>query len=88
LVGDEADGCIGSMMVEAYAGQGIVDVPYESNGTGEFKKAVLKFVATKSRTHIVFLSSFYHMKFDGSLCGPVVDDVLLLSVRNLDRKLI
>ncbi|KAJ4821354.1 hypothetical protein LUZ62_033920 [Rhynchospora pubera] len=87
-VGDAADGCIGSMMVEVYADQGMVDVPYESNGTGGFKKAVLQFVATGNRTRVVFLSSYYHMKFDGSLCGPVVDDVLLLSVRNPGRKVL
>ena len=75
------------MMVEVYAGQGMMDVPYESNGTGGFKKAVLKFVATDNRTRIFFLSSYYHMTFDGSLCGPVIDDVLLLSVRNPGKKL-
>ncbi|XP_078168319.1 BIIDXI-like protein At5g11420 isoform X3 [Carex rostrata] len=87
-VSDAADGCIGSMMVEAYADRGMVDVPYESNGIGGHKKAGLQFVATGNRTRVVFLSNNYHMKFDGSLCGPVIDDVLLLSVRNPGRKLL
>ncbi|KAJ4768630.1 hypothetical protein LUZ62_079005 [Rhynchospora pubera] len=87
-VGDAADGCIGSMMVEVYADRGMVDVPYESNGTGGSKKAVLQFIATGNKTRVVFLSSNYHMKFDGSLCGPVIDDVLLLSVRNPGRKVL
>ncbi|KAJ4768632.1 hypothetical protein LUZ62_079007 [Rhynchospora pubera] len=76
-VGDAGDSCIGYMMVEAYADRGIVRVPYESNGTGGFKKADLQFVATGNTTRVVFLSSNYHMKFDGSLCGPVIDDVML-----------
>lgn len=87
-VGDAADGCIGYMMVDAYVDRRTLQVPYESNGTGGFKKAALKFVATGNRTHVIFLSSNYHMKFDGSLCGPVVDDVLLLSVRNPRRRLL
>ncbi|KAJ4821357.1 hypothetical protein LUZ62_033923 [Rhynchospora pubera] len=76
-VGDAGDSCIGYMMVEAYADRGIVRVPYESNGTGGFKKADLQFVATGNTTRVVFLSSNYHMKVDGSLCGPVIDDVVL-----------
>ncbi|KAJ3704180.1 hypothetical protein LUZ61_007885 [Rhynchospora tenuis] len=87
-VGDAADGCVGYMMVEVYADRGYLKVPYESNGTGGFKKAIMKFVATGNRTRVVFLSSNYHMKFDGSLCGPVIDDVLLLSVRNPGRRLL
>ncbi|KAJ4821356.1 hypothetical protein LUZ62_033922 [Rhynchospora pubera] len=87
-VGDAADGCVGYMMVEVYADPGNLKVPYESNGTGGFKKAILKFVETANRTRVVFLSSNYHMKFDGSLCGPVIDDVLLLSVHNPGRRLL
>ncbi|KAJ4744613.1 hypothetical protein LUZ62_008455 [Rhynchospora pubera] len=88
LVGDAADGCMGPMVVEAFADHGTVKVPYESTGTGGFKKAILRFVATGNRTRVVFLSTYYHMKTDGSLCGPVIDDVLLLSVRNTGRKLL
>lgn len=86
-VGDAADGCIGSMIVDAYAAQKTLKVTYESNGTGGFKKAVLKFLAIGNRTRIAFLSSNYHMMFDGTLCGPVIDDVLLLSIRNPGRRL-
>ncbi|KAJ1688192.1 hypothetical protein LUZ63_019582 [Rhynchospora breviuscula] len=88
LVGDAADGCMGPMVVEAFADHGTVKVPYESKGTGGFKKAVLRFVATGNRTRVVFLSTYYHMKTDGSLCGPVIDDILLLSVRETGRKLL
>jgi hypothetical protein len=29
----------------------------------------------------VFQGTFYHMKPDGTLCGPVVDDASLVGVR-------
>ena len=80
-VGDAANSCEGSMLVEAYAAKGNVKVPYESKGKGGFKRGVLRFTAISERTRVVFLSSYYHSKVDGSLCGPVVDDVVLLSVR-------
>lgn len=80
-VGDAANSCEGSMLVEAYAARGKVSVPYESKGSGGFKRGVLRFTAIAERTRVVFLSSFYHSKTDGSLCGPVVDDVMLVSVR-------
>ncbi|WOK99142.1 hypothetical protein Cni_G07854 [Canna indica] len=80
-VGDAGNGCEGSMVVEAFAARGTVKVPYESKGLGGYKRAVLQFTAIANRTRVVFLSTFYHTKNDGSLCGPVVDDVSLLSVR-------
>lgn len=80
-VGDAANACEGSMVIEAYAAKGTVKVPYKSKGKGGFKRGVLKFTAIAERTRVVFLSSFYHSKTDGSLCGPVIDDVVLVSVR-------
>ncbi|GFZ11827.1 transmembrane protein, putative [Actinidia rufa] len=72
-----------------HQGQGLrshifLGVPYESKGKGGFKQARLRFVAVSDRTRVRFLSSFYTMKNDnsGSLCGPVIDDVKLLGVRN------
>lgn len=84
-VGDANNKCEGSMMVEAFAGKETVKVPYQSNGKGGFKRAKLSFKAVSTRTRIMFLSSFYTMTSDntGSLCGPVVDDMMLLSVRKL-----
>lgn len=86
-VGDASNSCEGSMIVEAFAGKDTVKVPYESKGKGGYKRAVLKFVATSPRTRVMFLSTFYTMRSDdfSSLCGPVVDDVRLLSVRNPRR---
>lgn len=83
-VGDASNSCEGSMIVEAFAGRDTVKVPYESKGKGGFKRAMLKFVAVSNRTRIMFLSTFYTMRSDdfSSLCGPVLDDVKLLSLRS------
>ncbi|KAL2926165.1 Allergen Act d 3 [Bienertia sinuspersici] len=82
-VGDAKDACVGAMVVEAFAGKDTIKVPYNSKGKGGFKRAVLRFVASETRTRIMFYSTFYSMRSDdfSSLCGPVVDDVRLLSIR-------
>ncbi|GMI93862.1 DUF642 L-GalL responsive gene 2 [Hibiscus trionum] len=84
-VGDASNGCEGPMMVEAFAGKNTVKVSYESKGKGGFKAGVLKFRAESTRTRIMFYSTYYTMRSDnsGSLCGPVLDDVKLLSVRKV-----
>ncbi|KAL5543362.1 hypothetical protein UlMin_007146 [Ulmus minor] len=76
-VGDARNGCHGSMMVEAFAAKDTVKVPYESQGKGGFKLAILKFKATDRTTRITFFSSYYHTKATdfGSLCGPVINDI-------------
>ncbi|KAK2974356.1 hypothetical protein RJ640_021212 [Escallonia rubra] len=86
-VGDAKNACEGSMMVEAFAGTLTLQVPYESKGRGGFKKATLLFKAVSPRTRVRFLSTYYHMTSDnsGSLCGPVIDDVRLVGVRNPGR---
>ncbi|KAK9273645.1 hypothetical protein L1049_018455 [Liquidambar formosana] len=86
-VGDASNSCEGSMIVEAFAGKDTTKVPYESKGKGGYKRAVLRFVAVSPRTRIMFLSTFYTMRSDdfSSLCGPVLDDVKLLSVRKPRR---
>ncbi|PSS01143.1 Allergen Act d like [Actinidia chinensis var. chinensis] len=88
-VGDASNSCEGSMVVEAFAGKDTLKVPYESKGKGGYKRAVLRFVATTPRTRIMFYSTFYTMRSDdySSLCGPVLDDVKLLSVRGKPRKM-
>ncbi|KAK4277143.1 hypothetical protein QN277_015185 [Acacia crassicarpa] len=82
-VGDANNACEGSMIVEGFAGKDTIKVPYESKGKGGYKRAALKFVAVSTRTRIMFLSTFYTMRSDdsSSLCGPVIDDVKLLSLR-------
>lgn len=83
-VGDANNACAGNLVVEAFAGKDTLKVPYNSAGKGGFKRAVLGFVATGNRTRIMFYSTFYTMRGDdfSSLCGPVIDDVRLLSIRN------
>ncbi|KAG4389318.1 hypothetical protein GLYMA_06G071000v4 [Glycine max] len=87
-VGDAGNSCEGSLSVEAYVGKESVKVPYESKGKGGFKRATLKFVAVSTRTRILFLSTFYNMRSDdlASLCGPVIDDVTLISLRKPHRR--
>jgi len=82
-VGDASNACAGSMIVEAFAGKDTIKVPYESKGKGGFKRSSLRFVAVSSRTRVMFYSTFYAMRNDdfSSLCGPVIDDVKLLSAR-------
>ncbi|CAM0946224.1 unnamed protein product [Alopecurus aequalis] len=83
-VGDASNTCRGSLMVEAYAGRESTKVAYESSGKGgAAKRVVLSFRAASSRTRVVFFSSFYTTRSDdmSSLCGPVIDDVAVVSVR-------
>uniref|UniRef100_J3LTY8 DUF642 domain-containing protein n=1 Tax=Oryza brachyantha TaxID=4533 RepID=J3LTY8_ORYBR len=77
VVGDAKNGCHGSMLVEAFAGNVTQKVPFESTGKGGFKPASFRFVAVGVRTRVTFYSSYYHTKAtDGvSLCGPVLDQV-------------
>lgn len=84
-VGDAKNSCDGSMVVEAAAGRDILQVPYTSTSKGGFIRSHLRFKAVSARTRIRFLSTFYHMKSDnsGALCGPVIDDVKLVSIRSL-----
>jgi hypothetical protein len=80
-VGDAANGCKGSLAVEAYAARERLRVPYESLGTGGSKPAVLEFTAIANMTRVVFQSSDHLMTSNATLCGPVLDDVLLVRVR-------
>ena len=83
-VGDASNGCEGSLVVEAYAGRESTRVAHESAGRGgAAKRAVLPFRAAAARTRVVFFSSFYSTRSDdmSSLCGPVIDDVAVVSVR-------
>ncbi|CAN6239997.1 unnamed protein product [Urochloa humidicola] len=79
-VGDGANGCDGYLAVDAYAGTASAKVAYESRGTGGHKRVEMDFRAAGKLTRVVFQSANYHMKFDGTLCGPVVDDVSLVPV--------
>ncbi|CAL4970715.1 unnamed protein product [Urochloa decumbens] len=83
-VGDAGNACAGKLAVEARTGREAATVAYESAGDGgATKRAVLPFRAAAARTRIVFFSSFYSTRSDdrSSLCGPVIDDVAVVSVR-------
>lgn len=83
-VGDASNSCEGSLVIQAFAGRESVKVPYESKGKGGSKRAILRFKAISARTRVVFLSTYYSMRSDdmSSLCGPVLDDVTLVSSRS------
>ncbi|KAI3905168.1 hypothetical protein MKX01_017414 [Papaver californicum] len=72
-IGDAKNGCHGSMMVE---------VPFTSNGKGELKTSSFRFQAISNRTRITFYSAYYHTKLNdyGTFCGPMLDQVKVLSV--------
>ncbi|XP_031474950.2 uncharacterized protein LOC116247119 isoform X1 [Nymphaea colorata] len=82
-VGDAKNSCHGSMLVEAFAGKQTLKVPFESKGLGGFKAASLKFTAVGETTRITFFSSFYHTKANdpASLCGPVIDEVMVFPTK-------
>ncbi|KAG8082513.1 hypothetical protein GUJ93_ZPchr0014g47135 [Zizania palustris] len=79
-VGDAGNGCRDSLAVDAYAARETLRVPYESHGTGGHKRAHLEFAAAANLTRVVFQSFNYHMKPDGTLCGPLLDDISLAIV--------
>ncbi|KAI4302517.1 hypothetical protein MLD38_038251 [Melastoma candidum] len=81
-VGDAKNACHGNMMVEAFAAQDTLKVPFVSQGKGGFKAANFKFKALSARTRVTFFSSYYHTRKDdyGSLCGPILDEVRVVSL--------
>ncbi|KAI3510854.1 hypothetical protein L1887_17991 [Cichorium endivia] len=82
-VGDSKDWCLGDMVVEAFAAKENLKVPFKSEGKGKWKTVSMKFKAISSRTRVSFHSSYYHTRADDtvSLCGPVIDEVRVLSAR-------
>uniref|UniRef100_A0A1J3IDV0 DUF642 domain-containing protein n=1 Tax=Noccaea caerulescens TaxID=107243 RepID=A0A1J3IDV0_NOCCA len=82
VVGDAKNDCHGSLMVEAFAAKDTLKVPHTSVGGGHFKTASFKFKAIDARTRITFYSGFYHTKKAdiGSLCGPVIDEIVVSRV--------
>ncbi|GJZ13253.1 galactose-binding domain-like protein [Tanacetum coccineum] len=78
---DAKNACHGDMMVEAYAGKDTLKAPFKSEGKGKWKMVSMKFKATSTRTRLSFYSSFYHTRVDDtvSLCGPVIDDVKVVT---------
>ncbi|KAK9058109.1 hypothetical protein SSX86_022949 [Deinandra increscens subsp. villosa] len=82
-VGDAKNTCHGDMMVEVFAGKDTLKAGFKSEGKGEWKMVSFKFKAVSTRTRLSFYSSYYHTRVDDtvSLCGPVIDQVRVLSIR-------
>ncbi|XP_027356767.1 uncharacterized protein LOC113866077 [Abrus precatorius] len=78
-IGDAKNGCHGSMMIEAFAAKDTLKVSFKSEGEGKFKTVSFMFRAVANETRITFYSSFYHTSVHdyGSLCGPVLDQVIV-----------
>ncbi|XP_071721321.1 protein TEEBE-like [Rutidosis leptorrhynchoides] len=83
-IGDAKNFCHGDMMVEAFAGKDTLKAPFKSEAKGEWKMVSMEFKAISTRTRLSFYSSYYHIRVDDtvSLCGPVIDQVKVLSVRS------
>ncbi|CAL9122694.1 unnamed protein product, partial [Musa textilis] len=77
VVDDAKNGCHGSMMVEAFAGNGTVKARFHSQGNGGYQAASFRFMALAHRTRITFYAAYYEISASnpGSLCGPVLDQV-------------
>ncbi|PUZ47804.1 hypothetical protein GQ55_7G195400 [Panicum hallii var. hallii] len=87
-VGDAGNGCAQPLAVRASAGYSSQVVTYESQGTGGSRRGELEFAAIADVTRVVFQSANHYMKPDGTLCGPVVDDVSLVSVPKHEARLL
>ncbi|KAL9661396.1 hypothetical protein QQ045_026220 [Rhodiola kirilowii] len=82
-IGDARNGCHASMAVEAFAAKEKLITKVHSAGKGWSKTVSFKFHAISARTRITFYSPYYHMKIHdyGHFCGPVLDNVSVVSVR-------
>ncbi|XVF57784.1 hypothetical protein PTKIN_Ptkin07bG0009900 [Pterospermum kingtungense] len=79
-LGDANNGCEGDFIVEVQAGPIAQNFTVKSKGTGSAQKLSMKFEAAGSHaTPISFISYATSQTKDGVFCGPVVDDVVLVS---------
>ncbi|KAK6280381.1 hypothetical protein POUND7_020648 [Theobroma cacao] len=78
-LGDANNACEGDFIVEVRAESVVQNFTVQSNGTGSAQKSSMKFEAGSRATRISFFSYTTSQTKDGIFCGPVVDDVLLLS---------
>ncbi|XP_076918517.1 protein TEEBE-like [Bidens hawaiensis] len=82
-IGDAKNFCKGDIMVEVFAAKETLKAGFKSEGKGKWKMVSMEFKAVSNRTRLSFYSSFYHTRVDDtvSLCGPVIDQVRVLSIR-------
>ncbi|XP_022752229.1 uncharacterized protein LOC111300925 [Durio zibethinus] len=77
--GDANSACEGDFTVEVRAGSIIQNFSVRSNGTGSAHKSSMKFEPGSHPTPLSFISYTTSQTKNGIFCGPVVDDVVLLS---------
>ncbi|XP_030544651.2 uncharacterized protein LOC115751080 [Rhodamnia argentea] len=79
MLGDGNDSCVGDLEVRAQAGSVLQNYTIQSKGMGSAQKFSFKFKADSDTgtTPISFVSYVSSQTKDGTLCGPVVDDVVL-----------
>ncbi|CAA6661367.1 unnamed protein product [Spirodela intermedia] len=81
-LGSAGDSCQLPMAVMAFAGDQAQNVHYSPTGNLTYQSSSLNFTATAERSRVAFYSVYYNTRSDdrSSLCGPVVDDVRVLSL--------
>ncbi|KAI3467697.1 hypothetical protein Pfo_024360 [Paulownia fortunei] len=78
-MGDANDSCLGDFIVYIEVGQNVHNFTMRSNGTGSAFNHSITFKAETSReTSISFYSFNETRTSDGVLCGPVLDNIVLV----------
>lgn len=81
-VGSAGDSCQAPLAVMAFAGDQAQNFHYSPVGNATRMPGNLTFTARAERTRVAFYSVYYNTRSDdhSSLCGPVVDEVRVVSV--------
>lgn len=77
-LGDANDACRGHFVVGVHAGSSAQNFTLESNATGSAEKFGLVFEADEAATQISFTSYSVTITKEDVLCGPVIDQVMVL----------
>ncbi|XP_017635698.1 protein DUF642 L-GALACTONO-1,4-LACTONE-RESPONSIVE GENE 2 [Gossypium arboreum] len=88
-LGDANNACEGDFIVEVRAGSVAQNFTIRSDGTGSAEKSSIKFEVDSNATTPISFSSFTTSQTkDGIFCGPVVDDVVLLSLSSNSLRIV
>ncbi|KAL0385364.1 UNVERIFIED_CONTAM: hypothetical protein Sradi_2930700 [Sesamum radiatum] len=78
-MGDANDSCVGDFIVYVQTGADVHNFTMRSNGTGSASRHSISFKAeSSSETYIRFYSFNETRASDGVLCGPVLDNIVLV----------
>ncbi|KAL0364321.1 UNVERIFIED_CONTAM: hypothetical protein Sangu_0529700 [Sesamum angustifolium] len=78
-MGDANDSCVGDFILYVQTGVDVHNFTMRSNGTGSASRHSVRFKADPSRETSIRFYSFNETKAsDGVLCGPVLDNVVLV----------